>query len=62
LSCNYCESKCGFELYQYCTNDSIFAYIDDFDCSYESGAEFATLEVVGNIFENPELIKADKEV
>lgn len=57
LSVVWDNEKCGFDIYQYESNDPIFCYMKEFMGSYEVDHELQSLEILGNIYENPELLK-----
>ena len=57
LSVVWDNEKCGFDIYQYESNDPIFCYMEEFMGSYEVDHELQSLEIIGNIYENPELLE-----
>lgn len=57
LSVVWDNEKCGFDIHQYESNDPIFCYMEEFMGSYEVDHELQSLEIIGNIYENPELLE-----
>jgi uncharacterized phage protein (TIGR01671 family) len=56
----YCNDKMGFEPIQICEGDEdpLWAFVDGWE-TYETPKYLSTIKIVGNIYENPELLEND---
>lgn len=56
----YCPDKMGFDVVQIYENreEILAAFVDGWEC-YETPKYLRLIEIIGNIYENPELIKEE---